>query len=97
MLAAYILWRNFPMLSSKIKGALFVVTSTLFYNNDGSLSFLKCALFAGSAYYFIFLNPLMFYGILELSIIFFAFYVLAKVVMAAFNGGLEVYGQQKSA
>lgn len=85
------------MLSQKIKGALFVITSTLFYNNDGSLSFLKCALFAGASYYFIFLNPLMFYGILELSIIFFAFYVVAKVILAAFSGNLEVYGQQKTA
>lgn len=79
------------MFSKKIKGALFIASQIVFYKSNGELSFIKCALFAGALYYFAFIIPLMLMGILELSIIFFAFYLIAKLVMVAFNEGLEAY------
>lgn len=82
------------MLSSKLKGALHLVTNILFYSKDGKLSLVKCALFAGAAYYFAFINPIMLAAILELTVIFFVFYTLWRVILAAWDGGLEAYGEQ---
>lgn len=81
------------MLSSKIKGACRLVTSVLFYNDEGKLSLIKCVAVAGAIYYFAFVNPIMLAAIGELFIVFFALYMMWRIIAAAFSGDLESYAK----
>lgn len=95
LLATYFITKkgSLTMLGSKIKGACRLVTNVLFYNDEGKLSLIKCVAVAGAIYYFAFVNPIMLAAIAELFVIFFALYMMWRIIAAAFSGDLESYAK----
>ena len=95
LLATYFITKkgSLTMLGSKVKGACRLVTKVLFYNDEGKLSLIKCVAVAGAIYYFAFINPIMLAAIAELFVIFFALYMMWRIIAAAFSGDLESYAK----
>ena len=81
------------MFATKLKGALAIITNSLFYDNDGNVSLIKVALLAAAAWYFVFLNPPMLLAIFELFLIGYVASLLFKIGKALLSGKLDSYAK----